>query len=64
MYSNEAERADQVIYDDFKLNKPFGLHGLYRNISLLWRLIYYTLCFQLLFILWSELQHVYIPLTK
>ena len=21
------------LYDDFKLNKPFGLHGLHRNIS-------------------------------
>ena len=25
-YSNEAERANWVIYDDFKLKKPFGLH--------------------------------------
>ena len=26
-YSNKPERAS--IYDDFKLNKPFGLHDLY-----------------------------------
>ena len=26
-YSNEAERANQGIYDDFKLKKLFGLHG-------------------------------------
>ena len=24
-YSNEAERDNQDIYDDFKLKKPFGL---------------------------------------
>ena len=33
MYSNEVERAD--IYHDLKLKKPFGLHGLYKNISAL-----------------------------
>ena len=27
-YSNESERANKDIYDDFKLKKPFGLHGL------------------------------------
>ena len=32
-YSNEAERANWDIYDDFKLKKPFGLHGLYKNIQ-------------------------------
>ena len=30
-YSNEVKRADQDIYDDFKLKKPFGLHDLYKN---------------------------------
>ena len=35
MYSNEAERADQDIYDDFKLKKTFCLHGLYKNIVIL-----------------------------
>ena len=25
MYSNEAERANQDIYDDFDLKRPFGL---------------------------------------
>ena len=34
-YSNEAERAIWDIYDDFKLKKPFGLHDLYKNISVL-----------------------------
>ena len=34
-YSNEAERASKDIYDDFKLKKTFGLHGLYKNISAL-----------------------------
>ena len=33
-YSNEVERANQDIYD-FKLKKPFGLHGFYRNNSAL-----------------------------
>ena len=28
--SNEAERANQDIYDDLKLKKPFGLHDLYK----------------------------------
>ena len=32
-YSNEAERDNKEIYDDFKLKKPFGLHGLYKKIS-------------------------------
>ena len=31
-YSNEAEWANKYIYDDFKLKKPFGIHGLYKNI--------------------------------
>ena len=31
--TNEAESANQDIYDDFKLRKPFGLHGLCKNIS-------------------------------
>ena len=35
-YLNEAERANKAIYDDFKLKKPFGLHGLHTNISALW----------------------------
>ena len=35
MYSNEAEIANLDIYDDFKSIKPFGLHGLYNNISAL-----------------------------
>ena len=26
------------MYDDFQLKKPFGLHGLYKNISALQRL--------------------------
>ena len=26
-------RANLDIYDDLKLKKPFGLHGLYKNIS-------------------------------
>ena len=30
-YSNAANRAD--FYDDFKLKNPFGLHGLYKQIS-------------------------------
>ena len=30
-YSNEAERADYDIYDDFKLKTTFGYHGLYKN---------------------------------
>ena len=33
MYSNESERANEDIYNDFKLKKPFGLHGLLNNIS-------------------------------
>ena len=31
-YSNEAERANWNISEDFKLGKPFGLHSLYKNI--------------------------------
>ena len=34
-YLNEAERANWDIYDDFKLKKPFGLHGLYNYMSAL-----------------------------
>ena len=33
MYSNEAERANYDIYDNFKLKKYFGRHGLFKNIS-------------------------------
>ena len=32
-YSNEPERANQDIYDDFKLKKPFILHRLSKNMS-------------------------------
>ena len=35
MYSNELERANSGIYDDFKLKKPFSLHGLKKNNSAL-----------------------------
>ena len=35
MYSNESERANQDIYANFKLIKPFGLYGLYKNILVL-----------------------------
>ena len=31
--SNEAERANEDIYDDFKIKKPFGFHGLKKNNS-------------------------------
>ena len=35
-YSNEAERANWDIYDDFKLkNNNFGSHSLYNNIAAL-----------------------------
>ena len=34
-YSNEAERANQAIYDNFKLKKHVCLHGLYKSISAL-----------------------------
>ena len=34
-YSNEAERGNYDIYDNFKLRKSFGFHGLYTNISAL-----------------------------
>ena len=34
-YSNEAERANWDIYDDFKSKIPFGLHVFYINISAL-----------------------------
>ena len=30
-YANESERANQDIYDDFKLKKPFDLHVLCKN---------------------------------
>ena len=33
-YSNESERDNENIYD-FKLKKPFGFHGLYKNTSAL-----------------------------
>ena len=29
-YSNE--RANEDVYDDFKLKNPFSFHGLYKNI--------------------------------
>ena len=32
MYSRNSA-ANEVIYDDFKLKKPFGLHSLYKNNS-------------------------------
>ena len=32
-YSNESEKANQDIYDDFKMKLLFDLHGLYKNIS-------------------------------
>ena len=35
MYSNEADRTYQDIYDDFKMKKPFSLHGLNKNNSAL-----------------------------
>ena len=34
-YSNKSERANWDIYDDFKLEKTFGPHGLYTTISAL-----------------------------
>ena len=34
-YSNESERANKDIYDDFKIKKPFGLHGFYKKNSTL-----------------------------
>ena len=30
-------KRNELIYDDFKFEKPFGLHGLYKNISALLR---------------------------
>ena len=33
MSSNEAERANLDIYDDFKLKKKIDIHGLLINIS-------------------------------
>ena len=33
MYSNETERANKDIYDDFKLSQTIRVHGLYKNIS-------------------------------
>ena len=33
-YSNESERANEDIYDDFKLKKKaFGLHGFWKNFA-------------------------------
>ena len=32
-YSNESERANEDICDDFKMEKPFGLHGFYKRIQ-------------------------------
>ena len=32
-YSNESERPNLDVDDDFKLKKPFGLHGLYKTIQ-------------------------------
>ena len=32
-YSNDSERANQHMYVDFKLKKPFSFHGLYKNMS-------------------------------
>ena len=29
MHSNESERANEDICDDFKIKKPFGLYGSY-----------------------------------
>ena len=37
-YSNEPERANSDIFDDLKLEKPFGLHDLDKNNSALWGL--------------------------
>ena len=35
MYSNEAKRDNEDIYDDLKLKKSFGLHGLHKiNLTL------------------------------
>ena len=34
-YSNESERTNWDIYNDFELKKPFGLHGLYKHNSAL-----------------------------
>ena len=28
-----TERANKDVYDDFKMKKPFGPHGLYKNNS-------------------------------
>ena len=33
MKLNTCYGSNQDIYADFKLKKPFGLHGLYKNIS-------------------------------
>ena len=48
-YSNEAERANEDIYDDFKLKKPFGLHGLCKDNSALYGLKIRTLTLYLIF---------------
>ena len=42
MYSNKhdkAERANEDIYDDFKLKKTFDLRGLFNVISIAYRLM-------------------------
>ena len=33
MHSNESRRANQDSYDNFKLKKNFGLHGLFKIIN-------------------------------
>ena len=35
MYSNQTERVNYDIYDNFKLMKPFSLHGLNKKNSAL-----------------------------
>ena len=32
-YSNESEKANENIYDTFKLKKTFGLHDFYNKIQ-------------------------------
>ena len=34
-YSNESERLNEDIYDDFKMKKPLDLHELYKKNSTL-----------------------------
>ena len=43
-YSNKAERVIQDIYDDIKLKKPFGLHGLYKHMSALYEIKRFSGC--------------------